>query len=477
MNKKITYAEFQSNIKNTGSGYKNFYSNLLNEIKKNDEEINAFITINENMASDGEISDNFIKNSEDRPLEGMPISIKDNIAVSDIKMTCASKILENFIPPYNASVIDKLKNAGAVITGKTNMDEFAMGSTTETSFFGKTKNPVNNNYVPGGSSGGAAASVAAGFSVAALGSDTGGSVRQPASFCGVVGYKPTYGLVSRYGLTAFGSSLDQIGTISNNCRDAALVTSIICGVDSKDSTTVDITPENFTNFKSLDISGKKFAVITESLSEHTDSEVKRVITSKIEQIRQKGGIIEYVSIPELEYSVSIYYIIAPAEASSNLSRYDGIRFGLQTEKKPDTDVASLITKTRSEGFGEEVKRRIITGNFVLSSGYYDAYYKKAQKARIILSDKFKQIFNSFDYIITPTSPVLPFKSGETINDPLKLYTADLCTIPVNLAGLPAVSIPAGFSECGLPVGMQIIAPPFKDGELLGTGEFIMSEVK
>ncbi|HBD92649.1 MAG: glutaminyl-tRNA synthase (glutamine-hydrolyzing) subunit A [Spirochaetes bacterium GWF1_31_7] len=477
MNTFLSYKELTNSIKQKKISFKEYYETLQQKIISNDKEINSFITVNEKVLDQASEADIRIANGTNRLLEGMPLAVKDNIAVYDMKLTCGSKMLENFTPPYQATVIDRLQNAGIIFTGKTNMDEFAMGSTTETSHFGVTKNPVNHNFVPGGSSGGSAAAVAAGFSPAALGSDTGGSVRQPASFCGIVGYKPTYGLLSRYGLTAFGSSLDQIGTLSLNCEDAALLTASMLGLDSKDSTSSSIVPENFYNFQSITIKGKKFGIIAETMSEHTDPQVKSIINAKIKEIEKHGGIAEVVSIPELEYGVSIYYIIAPAEASSNLSRFDGIRYGLQNNTDKNIDVKTLVTKTRTEGFGSEVKRRIITGNFVLSSGYYDAYYKKAQKARILLSDKFKSLFNTYDFLITPTSPVLPFKLGENIDDPLKLYTADLCTIPVNLSGLPAISIPAGVSKEGLPVGMQIIAPSFKDGKLLGIGEYILREVK
>lgn len=473
MNTKITYGQLAELIKSKKLTLKEYYTEINNKMQNEDKEINSFLQINENMTASAEEADTKRNNTSALPFEGFPLAVKDNIAVKNMRCTCASKILENFIPPYQATVIERLEKAGFIFTGKTNMDEFAMGSTTENSAFGPTKNPINTSFVPGGSSGGSAACVAAGFVPAALGSDTGGSVRQPASFCGIVGYKPTYGLLSRWGVTAFGSSLDQVGTLTLNCEDAALLTSVMMGVDPKDSTSSEKTPDNLHNFKPLDVKGKKFGVIKETMGEHTDPEVKKIIENKLKDIEKMGGVIEYTSMKELEYGVSIYYIIAPAEASSNLSRYDGVRFGRQIKKTPDIDVKHFFTQTRTEGFGTEVKRRIVIGNFVLSSGYYDAYYKKAQKARIVLADKFKELFSKYDYLVTPTSPVLPFKLGENIDDPLKLYTADLCTIPVNLAGLPAVSIPAGESKEGLPVGIQLISASFTDGKLLGTGEYIL----
>lgn len=475
METNLTYRNFLEWIKNKKISLKEYYQTIKSKIIQEDEEIRSFLSINEKLSEEAEEAEERYQKGENRPLEGLPLSVKDNISVKKFPNTCGSAILKDFVPPYEATVIERLKNQGVIIVGKTNMDEFAMGSTTETSSFGATKNPINPLYVPGGSSGGSAASVAAGFVPASLGTDTGGSVRQPASFCGIVGYKPTYGLLSRWGITAFGSSLDQVGTLTLTCEDAALLTKNMMGLDQKDSTSSSIVPENIDDFSIQEIKGKKFGVIRETLENaHVEEPVKNVIKKKLSEIEKLGGIVEFVSIPEIIYGVSIYYIIAPAEASSNLARYDGIRYGLQISKKESIDVKTLFTRTRTQGFGDEVKRRIILGNFVLSSGYYDAYYKKAQKARIVLADRFQQEFYKYDFLLTPTSPVLPFRLGETIDDPLKLYTADLCTIPVNLAGLPAVSIPAGIDKTSsLPVGLQLIAGRFQDGNLLGAGEFIM----
>ncbi len=474
MDRKMTYRDFLNEAAQNPTSLIEYYQNIKDDIENKDKQINSFLSVNPKLLEQVEVAVENYKNGMNKPLEGLAIAVKDNIAVEGLPNTCASKILENFKPPYNATVTERLIAQGAIVVGKTNMDEFAMGSTNETSAFGPVKNPVNTNYVPGGSSGGSAACVASGLVPAALGTDTGGSVRQPASFCGIVGYKPTYGLMSRYGVTAFGSSLDQVGTLTHNCEDAALLTATMAGVDAKDSTSSTTLPDNLADFKALDVKGKRFGVIKETIdTEHVDIEVRRVIEAKIEEIKAMGGIVEYASIAELEQAVSIYYIIAPAEASSNLARYDGVRYGLQIARDEKTDVKELFTKTRSEGFGDEVKRRILLGNFVLSSGYYDAYYKKAQKARIVLSDRFASEFAKYDFLLTPTSPVLPFKLGENIDDPLKLYTADICTIPVNLAGLPAVSIPAGVSSEGLPVGLQLIGSRFSDGAMLGVAETIL----
>lgn len=479
MSTQLTYKEFLNQVKNGELSLPEYYQGLKNKIETEDKEINSLLSVNAKLDEMAQAAQERYKDGTNRELEGIAIAAKDNIAVEGLPNTCASKLLENFIPPYQATVAQRLCDAGAIFVGKANMDEFAMGSTTETSAFGATKNPVNKDYVPGGSSGGSAAAVAAGFVPAALGTDTGGSVRQPASFCGIVGYKPTYGLLSRWGVTAFGSSLDQVGTLTTNCEDAALLTAKMMGIDEKDSTSSARVPENIKDFTAIDIKGKKFGVIRETLeNEHTDEAVRVVMQKKIEDLKAAGAVVEMTSIEEITYGVSTYYIIAPAEASSNLARYDGVRYGLQVPRVAEEDVKDRFTKTRSQGFGDEVKRRIILGNFVLSSGYYDAYYKKAQKARIVLADRFVQEFAKYDYLITPTSPVLPFKLGENFDDPLKLYTADLCTIPVNLAGLPAVSIPAGVDTVsGLPIGMQLIGKRFDDGLLLGAGEFILGGTK
>lgn len=474
MEKRLTVKKILDLLKNKEMKPSEISQIYYNKAKDEDTHYNSFINLNDSFLSDAKISDTKYINNENNPLEGIPLAIKDNIMIKDQPCTCGSKILSNFVSPYNATVIERLKNNGVNFIGKTNMDEFAMGSTTENSFFGPTKNPVNPQYVPGGSSGGSAAAVAAGFIPASLGSDTGGSIRQPASFCGIVGFKPSYGLLSRFGLVSYGSSLDQIGTLTLTCEDAAILTKYMKGIDSRDSTSSSINPENIDDFKPLDIKGKKIGVIRETMGKDTDQRVVSIMNDNLKKLQSLGAIIEEINIPEIEYSVSIYYIIAPAEASSNLARYDGIRYGLKTERK-DINAKTIFTHTRTEGFGEEVKRRIVIGNFVLSSGYYDAYYKKAQKARIVLSNQFKEKFKNFDFLVTPTSPVLPFKIGENVNNPLALYVADLSTIPVNLAGLPALSLPIGNID-GLPVGMQLIANRFNDGILLGAGEYISNNL-
>ena len=397
---------------------------------------------------------------EDNPYSALLIAIKDNILVKGLRATCASKILSNFIAPYNATVIEKLNQRGFNIAGKTNLDEFAMGSSTENSSFGPTKNPWDLERVPGGSSGGSAASVAMGESVWALGSDTGGSIRQPASFCGVVGLKPTYGTVSRYGLVAFASSLDQIGPITKDVTDNALLYSIISGYDPHDSTSLKLEPYRFTELQQ-DIRGVKIGVIRELMGEGVDNAVKNCINEAINTFESLGAIVNEVSLPHIDYSVPTYYILAPAEASSNLARFDGVRYGFRAFGQTAEE---MMSNTRGEGFGPEVKRRIMLGTYVLSAGYYEAFYLKALKFRNLIASDFNSAFKEFDVLISPTSPVLPFKLGEKTENPLEMYLSDICTIPINLAGIPAISIPCGFVN-NLPVGLQIIGPTFSESML------------
>lgn len=433
------------------------------------QNLNAFITVcpdeARTMATE---ADKRISKGERASLLGIPIAIKDVILTKDIKSTCASKILHNFNPPYDATVISKLKEKGIVIPGKTNMDEFAMGSSTENSHFGPVRNPWNLECVPGGSSGGSAAAVAARLSPASLGTDTGGSIRQPASLCNIVGVKPTYGRVSRYGVIAFASSLDQVGAFANSVEDCALVTEAISGHDPLDSTSVDTKTSDITSQIGKDIRGVKLGVPKEYFIEGLSAEVKSTISAAIEKLTGLGAEIVEISLPHTSAAVAVYYIIAPAEASSNLARYDGIRYGYRAEKPKG--LQDLYCRSRSEGFGDEVKRRIMIGTYVLSSGYFDAYYLRAQKVRTLIKKDFSDAFEKHcDAIICPTSPTTAFKIGDKASDPLAMYLSDVFTIPVNLAGLPGMSLPCGFDSSGLPVGLQIIGKPWDEALLFRVG--------
>ncbi|MGI0489267.1 Asp-tRNA(Asn)/Glu-tRNA(Gln) amidotransferase subunit GatA [Pantanalinema rosaneae CENA516] len=388
-------------------------------------------------------------------LAGIPIGIKDNLCTKGIRTTCASRILENFVPPYESTVTQKLAEAGAVMVGKTNMDEFAMGSSTETSAYQLTGNPWDVERVPGGSSGGSAAAVAAEECVVSLGSDTGGSIRQPASLCGVVGLKPTYGLVSRYGLVAYASSLDQIGPFGRTVEDAAILLGAIAGHDPKDSTSLNVPIPDYTQFLIPDLKGKKVGVIRETYGEGLDPVVEEATRKAIQQLADLGAEIQEISCPRFRYGLPTYYIIAPSEASANLARYDGVKYGYRTEQADN--LMDMYTKTRAQGFGSEVKRRIMIGTYALSAGYYDAYYLKAQKVRTLIKQDFERAFEQVDVLVSPTAPTTAFKAGEKTADPLSMYLSDLMTIPVNLAGLPGMSIPCGFDAQGLPIGLQIVA--------------------
>jgi aspartyl-tRNA(Asn)/glutamyl-tRNA(Gln) amidotransferase subunit A len=401
-------------------------------------------------------------------LDGIPIAIKDNINIKGELTTCSSKMLSNYRSPYNATVIEKLNNESVLYTGKTNLDEFAMGSSTENSAFGLTKNPWNTEYVPGGSSGGSAASVSARSSIAALGSDTGGSIRQPAAFCGLVGFKPTYGTVSRYGLVAFASSLDQIGPITKNVDDARIIYNAISGHDALDATSIDNNQTNIPFDKSA-----KIGVIKELMEDGISDESRNEVSKVLESLKKQGYQIKEVSLPLIKLSISIYYLIAPAECSANLARFDGVRYGLRVEGKTSYE---MMQNTRAEGFGDEVKRRILLGTYALSAGYYDEYYGKALRARKKMIDEFSNIFNDVDYLISPTTPTAAFKAGEKTSNPLEMYMSDLCTIPANLAGLPAISIPTGLSKENLPLGVQLMSKPLTDLSLLNFSEVIEKEV-
>ena len=399
-------------------------------------------------------------------LAGIPIGIKDNMCTKGIPTTCASQILENFVPPYESTVTQKLKQAGAVMVGKTNMDEFAMGSSTENSGYQVTANPWDLGRVPGGSSGGSAAAVAAGECVVALGSDTGGSIRQPASLCGVVGMKPTYGLVSRYGLVAYASSLDQIGPLAQSVEDAAILLSAIAGYDPKDATSLNVEIPDYAKLLQPDLKPRrslKIGIISETFGQGLDPIVEQTVTHAIDQLQNLGAEIHVVSCPRFRYGLPAYYIIAPSEASANLARYDGVKYGFRTPEAEN--LLSMYTKTRAAGFGKEVKRRIMLGTYALSAGYYDAYYLKAQKVRTLIKQDFEGAFEKVDVLVCPTSPTTAFKAGEKTEDPLSMYLSDLMTIPVNLAGLPGLSIPCGFDEQGLPIGLQLIGKVLREDQL------------
>lgn len=433
------------------------YQNRINEKEK---DVQAFVTITEKEAKD----DLEKKANNTSKLAGIPIGIKDNICTKGIKTTCASKMLENFVAPYDATVMEKINESGMVSLGKLNMDEFAMGGSTEHSYFKKTRNPWNLNKVPGGSSGGSAAAVAAGMVPWALGSDTGGSIRQPASFCGIVGLKPTYGLVSRFGLVAFASSLDQIGTLTKDVKDSALLLNVIAGHDDKDSTSANRPKEDYVQSLKNDVKGLKIGVPKEYFGEGINEEVKESIEKVIEKYRELGATVEECSLDVADYALATYYIIACAEASSNLGRFDGIRYGYRT--KNYENLKDIYRNSRSEGFGAEVKRRIILGTYVLSSGYYDAYYKKAQQVRTLVKNEYAKNFAKYDVILTPTASNVAFDIGSKINDPLEMYLADLCTVPVNIAGLPGISVPCGLNKEGMPIGFQLIGKPFAESTIL-----------
>ncbi|HOO55706.1 MAG TPA: Asp-tRNA(Asn)/Glu-tRNA(Gln) amidotransferase subunit GatA [bacterium] len=435
-------------------------TSVFDHIKKNNQEIQSFIML---LEEDAIKRAKELKDADrSLPLYGIPVAVKDNMCMDGINTTCASRILDPYKPPYDATVIKKLKEAGAIIVGKTNMDEFAMGSSTEHSGFFPTHNPWDTERVPGGSSGGSAAAAAASFCSISLGSDTGGSIRQPASFCGVVGMKPTYGSVSRYGLIAFASSLDQIGPFSRDVEDCAMMMNVISGYDSKDSTSVNRAYSDFTEALSTDIKGMKIGVIKEFLGEGISEGVVEKLREAITLLKDMGATIIEIELPIVKYALPVYYIIAPAEASSNLARYDGVQYGMRVEKD---DIISMYCSTRKEGFGDEVKRRIMLGTYALSAGYYDAYYLRALKVRSLIVRDIEDAFKKCDLMVTPTAPTTAFKIGEKQADPLSMYMNDICTIPVNLAGIPGISIPCGLSE-GMPVGMQFIGPAFSENILL-----------
>lgn len=434
-------------------------------IKEKNPIYNAYITVCEKEAYEqGEAAQKLIDEGKALPLTGIPFAIKDNISTKDILTTCASKMLYNYVPFFDATVIIKLKNEGAIILGKANMDEFAMGSTNETSYFGKVHNPLNTDYVPGGSSGGSAAAIAGDLAVASLGSDTGGSIRQPAAFCGVTGLKPTYGRVSRYGILAFASSLDQVGPIAKTAEDCAIILNAIAGKDENDMTVADKPKEDFTAGIGQSMEGKVIGIPKEFFAVGVSDDVKKRVMEAVEVFKKMGCIIKEVSLKSLKYAVSAYFLISSAEASSNLSRYDGIKFGYRSEK--GETYHENVKFTRDEAFGREVKRRILIGIYGLSSGYYDAYYNKAVLLRSIIKKEYNDIFEHCDFIISPTTPSTALKIGNNIDDPVKLYMADICTVTTNIAGLPAITTPCGKGDSGMPVGLQITGKAFAEKDLI-----------
>ena len=463
----MTFADLRQKINSGEVSYKEIVQEKISRVNQLDPTLKTFLTVNSKQALEkAEYFDNQRASGEGLPpLAGIPLAFKDNLCTKGIKTTCASKILEHFVPPYESTVTKRLLNAGAVMIGKTNMDEFAMGSSTETSAFGPTLNPWDITKVPGGSSGGSAASVAAGLCYGSLGSDTGGSIRQPAAFCGVVGMKPTYGRVSRWGLIAFASSLDQVGPFANNVSDAAEILQVISGKDELDSTTVDAPVPNYLENLSKSIKGMKIGLI-DNCFEHEGlaADVKESVLNSASLLENLGAEIINVSCPRFNDGIATYYVIAPSEASANLARYDGVKYGFRSEE--EQSLIEMTSKSRALGFGSEVKRRILIGTYALSAGYADAYYKKAQQVRTLIRRDFDNAFKKVDILLAPTSPTTAFGSGDNIDNPMAMYLSDLLTIPANLAGLPAISLPCGFNKSGLPIGLQLIGNIFDEGRLL-----------
>lgn len=460
MNKKPAH-ELLSLLKNKKVSATEIVKSVYDQIDKYEKDVSAYVTLTKKhaLAQAKEVDDG----KRTGPLAGIPIAIKDNMCTKGTLTTCSSKILNNYIPPYNATIVEKLEKAGAIMIGKTNLDEFAMGSSTENSGIKTTRNPWNLDCVPGGSSGGSAAAVAADETILAVGSDTGGSIRQPASFCGIVGMKPTYGRVSRYGLVAFASSLDQIGPMTKDVRDCALLLNALSGYDEKDSTSAKLETPDYTKALVNEVNGITIGIIDELMGDGIDKLTKEATEKAIKLLESKGAKIKKVSLPHLKYSVATYYLIAPAEASSNLGRYDGVKYGLRS--KEAKDLITMYKNTRAEGFGPEVKRRILLGTYALSAGYYDAYYLKALKVRTLIKQDFEKAFKECDVLVSPTCPSPAFRVGEKTNDPLSMYLSDISTIPVNLAGLPAISIPCG-TENNLPIGLQIIGRAFDEETII-----------
>lgn len=462
---KLTIHELKEKLKKREIGARELTLEFLKRIEHVEGDVHSFLTLTENDAiRQAEEAEKRIINGDNLPLLGIPLAIKDLICIKGVRNTCGSKILSNYIPPYDATVIKKLRESGAVFLGKLNMDEFAMGSSTETSHFGVTRNPWDLKTIPGGSSGGSAAAVAADECAGSLGSDTGGSIRQPAAMCGVVGLKPTYGRVSRFGLVAFASSLDQIGPITKDVTDTAILMNTISGKDPLDSTSADVPVPNFTKSLINNVKGLKIGIPKEYFVEGMDGEVEKSVRGAVELFKKLGAEIKEISLPHADYAISTYYVIAPAEASSNLARYDGVKYGYRTNNTGN--LLGMYKKTRQNGFGAEVKRRIMLGTYALSSGYYDAYYLKAQKVRTLIKRDFDEAFKICDVLLTPTAPTPAFKIGEKFDNPIQMYLSDIFTISINLAGVPAISIPCGFSNKGLPIGLQLIGKHFDEETLI-----------
>jgi aspartyl-tRNA(Asn)/glutamyl-tRNA(Gln) amidotransferase subunit A len=437
---------------------------LLDRIHQLDARLHAYLTVDEESAlADADRADERLRAGDSAPLIGIPLAVKDNFLVRDLPTTCASKILANFVAPYDGSSIKRLRNAGAVFLGKTNLDEFAMGSSTENSAMGPTANPWNTDRVPGGSSGGSAAAVAADLCIAAVGTDTGGSIRQPAACCGIVGLKPTYGRISRYGIVAFASSMDQVGPMTKDVTDAALLLETLAGFDPADSTSADVPVPGYVDYLTGEIKGLRIGIPREYIVSGVEREVETAVRNAITLLEKNGAILEEISLPHTEFATAVYYIVATAEASSNLARYDGMRYGYRAEAR---DLTGTYMLTRDEGFGREVKRRIMLGTYVLSAGYYDAYYLKAQQVRTLVKRDFDAAFERCDLIATPTAPTTAFPTGAKTEDPLQMYLSDIYTISANLAGLPALSLPCGFDVAGLPIGLQMIGKPFDEATIL-----------
>ncbi|MEN6319594.1 MAG: Asp-tRNA(Asn)/Glu-tRNA(Gln) amidotransferase subunit GatA [Syntrophaceae bacterium] len=462
---QLTIHELQKLIRSREVTSSDIVASVFKRIDAVEKSVHAYITLMREYAfEEARKADQDIKAGNIKPLTGIPIALKDIVCTKGILTTCGSHILHNYVPPYDATVVEKLREAGAVFTGKVNMDEFAMGSSTESSYYGVTKNPWDIERIPGGSSGGSAAAVAADECIASIGSDTGGSIRQPAALCGVVGMKPTYGRVSRFGLIAFASSLDQIGPFTKDVEDCAIMMNVIAGYDPRESTSVPLDVPDYTAFVSRDVRGWKVGIPKEYFIEGIDPEVMEAMQKNIKAMEELGATCVEISLPHTEYCLAVYYIIAPAEACSNLARYDGVKYGFRS---PDgKDLLDMYKKTRSEGFGAEVKRRIMIGTYVLSSGYYDAYYKKASQVRALIKRDFDEAFKQCDVILTPTTPTPAFKIGEKTDNPLQMYLSDIFTISTNLAGIPGISVPCGYTKAGLPIGAQFLAGHFDEGKLI-----------
>ncbi len=468
---ELTIQSAHKGLKNKEFSCKELTRAHLDHTKSENEKFNFLISLTQEEALNqaDKVDEKIAKGDDLEVLEGIPCAIKDLLNTKGVKTTCGSKMLKDFVPPYDATAVQKLKDAGAVMIGKTNLDEFACGASTEHSYFGPVKNPANPEYVPGGSSGGSAVAVATDSCLFSLGTDTGGSIRQPASFCGVVGLKVTYGRVSRSGVTAMASSLDTIGPFTKNVRDAAYVLEKIAGTDALDSTTPPNKVPEYSKLIEGDIKGLKIGVPKEFFDEKVDEEVAKAVKKGILKLQEKGAELVEVSLPSIKYAIAVYYIVMPAELSANLARFDGIRFGTKPQKEGE-DLIDYYFNSRGEGFGDEIKRRIMMGTYVLSAGYYDAYYKKAQKVRTLIINEMNELFKKVDVLIGPTSPFPAFKLGEKLDDPLQMYLADALTVPVNIAGVPAVNVPCGFTaEKGLPIGMQIIGPQFSEDLILKVG--------